>query len=366
MKKISLILSFSILACAPSPKPDSPPDQDGSVRTPVDTTGYTHTREGIERVVENATRLEQQGLDAVQESVGLDAGSRFVAAISPHDDYIYASRAYVHVYPYIKAKHVILVGVAHKARDFPHVENKLVFDTFNAWQGPYGAVPVSPIRDALSEALGSDGVVGDDLAHIEHSVEGMIPFLQHYNRDVQIVPVLVPYMSFERLTELADKAADALDEIMEKRGLKLGEDVAILVSSDSVHYGDEGWGGKNFADFGVDQAGYDKAVERDQRFVSDYLVGEVTPGKLSSLYSELLMDDPHEYRVTWCGRFSIPFGLALLHNLVENDGSKPKGHLLKYATTLDPGAEDPGVPGLSVTAPATLRHWVGFVSVGFF
>jgi AmmeMemoRadiSam system protein B len=194
----------------------------------------------------------------------------------------------------------------------------------------------------------------------------MIPFLQHFNRKASIVPVLVPYMPWERLEDLAQSMAQALAESMQERGLAPGKDVAILISSDSVHYGDEGWGGKSFAEFGTDGAGYDKAVARDLNLVDDYLTGEVSPSKAKGFFRSVCAEDHHEYRITWCGRFSIPFGLSTLHFLNAELGLPPAhGELLRYGTTLDPGRHDPGVSGLGVTAPANLHHWVGFASIGF-
>jgi AmmeMemoRadiSam system protein B len=349
------------------PEADADPAE-RRVRQPVDTVGYTHTAEGIAEVVEFAMEAEQHRFAELNQLYGVGPDDIFAAAISPHDDYQYAQQVYAHVYPHIRAEHVIMIGVAHKARDFPEVEGKLVFDSFDAWHGPYGEVEISPLRHELLEALEpvGDALVHDELQSIEHSVEGMVPWLQHFNREAQIVSILVPYMSWERLAELADRTAGRLKSAMDERGWILGRDVAILISSDSVHYGDEGWGGKDFGELGVDQAGYDRAVERDLDLTRDHLVDRLERAKLEKLYRALVKDDFHEYRITWCGRFSIPFGLAVLEALPPGTG-KPHhdGVMLRYGTTLDPGRHDPGIDGLGVTAPASLRHWVGFVAVGY-
>jgi hypothetical protein len=153
---------------------------------------------------------------------------------------------------------------------------------------------------------------------------------------------------------------------MTRRGLALGTDVAIGISSDAVHYGDEGWGGKNFADFGTGGAAYDRAVERDVSYVRDHLEGPVSVDRLAGLYGKLVADDFHEYRVSWCGRFSIPMGLATLLSTTRALGAPiPTGTLLRYGTTLDPGAVDYKVPGMGVTAPANLHHWVGLAAIGY-
>lgn len=330
------------------------------VRRPKDMVGYTHTAEGISRVADHAEEAEKNRLER-------NEAPPLIAAVSPHDDYVYAQQVYVHVYPRLKARHVILIGVAHKARSFPECEGKLVFDSFEAWHGPYSNVKISPLREELLRALPpEDKVVHDELHALEHSLEGMIPFLQHYNREAKILPVLVPYMSWERLCELAEKTARALVDVMGERNLVLGEDVALLISSDSVHYGDCGWGGKSFADFGTDGKAYDKAVERDLSLIADHLTGKIYPKKVEGFYRKVLEEDFHEYRITWCGRFSIPFGLVALSELAERSGSPaPHGELLRYGTTLDPGRSDPGVEGLGVTAGASLRHWVGFCAIAY-
>jgi AmmeMemoRadiSam system protein B len=317
--------------------------------------------------VAHAVEAEETLLEANRAALGFTEASHLSAAISPHDDYVYAQQVYIHLYPYLKADHVILIGVAHRARNFPSCEGRLVFESFDAWHGPYGNVPISPLREDLIRSLPpGDAMVSNELHEDEHSLEAMIPFLQHFNRDVMIVPVLVPYMSFERLSELANKTAGILGKALEERKLALGDDVALLISADCVHYGDQDWGGKSYADFGTDGAGYDRGVARDLSLISDCLTGEITLGRLGNFYGRVVADDFHEYKITWCGRFSIPFGLAALIRLADRlNEPAPRGALLRYGTTLDPGRGDPSVPGLGVTAKASLHHWVGFTAIAY-
>jgi hypothetical protein len=142
--------------------------------------------------------------------------------------------------------------------------------------------------------------------------------------------------------------------------------VALVVSADLVHYGDRDWGGRNSADFGTDGTAYDRAVARDRELLAAHLEGDVSLAGLEGLYRALVQDDYHEYRITWCGRFSLPFGLATLAGLAERLGlPAPRGTLIDYATTLDPGRSDPGVAGLGATAPASLHHWVSFAALEY-
>lgn len=337
------------------------------VRQPVDNVGYTHTAEGIARVIDRAAALEAEAIASTAARLRLAPDAPFEAAIAPHDDYVYAARVYVHALPHIRARHVILIGVAHKARDFPDTEGRLVFDAFDAWHGPYGDVPISPLRAALLERLDpDDAIVSDALHGVEHSLEALVPFLQHDRRDVEIAPILVPYMSFDRLAELAKRTGRALAETLSASGLVLGRDAAILISSDMVHYGDEDWGGKVFADFGIGEEAYARAVARDQELIARHLAGAPFVDRLRALYGALLQEDFHEYEVSWCGRFSVPFGVALLCDTAQALGEPvPEGELLRYATSLDPGRQDYGVPGLGPTARADLHHFVGFAAMGF-
>lgn len=345
----------------------SPAGGGDDVRQPKDVVGFTHTSDGIARVVALAEKREAAELEAIRKRLGLNETTRFLAAVSPHDDYQYAQQVYVHVYPYLRARHVILIGVAHHARNFPASEGKLVFDAFKAWHGPHADVPVSPLRGDLIGALEPGDVLVSNAMHAgEHSLEAMVPFLQHYHRGVAILPVLVPYMTWERLEALAGKMGRALADILKARRLTPGEDVALLISSDSVHYGDRDWGGRDFADFGTTGAAYDRAVARDLGLIRDHLTGTIDPGRVKGFYRKVVADDCHDYRITWCGRFSVPFGLVALSALCESLGRRaPEGSLLRYGTTLDPGRCDPEVKGLGVTATASLHHWVGFCSIAY-
>ncbi len=198
-------------------------------------------------------------------------------------------------------------------------------------------------------------------------MEAIVPFLQHRNREVSILPILVPYSSWERLSELAGELSSVLAHIMDENDWRLGRDLAIVVSSDAVHYGPD----FDHAPFGIDAAGYQKAVDRDEQLAKKYLAGPLDAAKLAQF--EYTLVDPNNvrtYTLPWCGRFSIPFGLELLRDLAAKTGLEiPEGHFLRYATSLS----EPQLPvsqatldaGLGTTAPSNLHHWVGYATVGF-
>jgi len=361
---ILILLVIAIYMIMNPPHPIQIEKLSENIRAPVDTIGFAHKQNQIEAVVSCAENLERESLQ--QEAENFE--DPWIAGISPHDDYVYAGRVYVHLMRNIRAKRIVLFGVAHKAADW-NVENKLIFDDFDYWKSPYGKVVVSSLRKEILLGLPEDQrIVSNKFHSVEHSLEALIPFLHYYIRDVEIIPILVPYMKWERMDTLSSSLARVLSEIIKKKNLVVGKDIAFVISSDCVHYGDEGWGGKNFAHFGTDKAGYKKAVAREHRLIKDYLTGPIKPTRLRSfLYTLVDENNVHDYKITWCGRFSIPFGLNCVYRLMKYLDHPPlEGHLLRYGTSLD----RPYLPvenlGLGTTAPATLHHWVGYCAVGYF
>ncbi len=337
------------------------------VRGQKDTVGFVVDAAQAQDVVSTAVRLEADSLAAQDVRLGMSGEDGFVGGICPHDDHLYAGRVYVHLTERISAPRVVLVGVFHRARVW-HEEGRLVFDRFQAWHGPWGPVAVDGLREELEAGLAPEDYVVDDAMHCdEHSLEALLPFLQHGHPDRTIVPILVPYMSWERLEQLSDRLAEVLAASLERHGWQLGRDVAVVVSSDAVHYGED----FDHAPFGTDAPAYEKGVARDRGLATTYLEGALDPDRLQRFFATLVdPTDVHSYRLPWCGRFSIPFGLELLRKTAAaTHAGTPTGSLLRYGTSLS----DPVLPvspatreaGLGFTAPSNLHHWVGYPAVGY-
>jgi AmmeMemoRadiSam system protein B len=230
----------------------------------ADTVGFAHRAWQMDLVMSRINALNRDDLDSLQQP----EGTVWRAAICPHDDYAYAGWLYPAVLRNIRARTIIIFGVAHQAWRY-HLENRLVFDSFSTWRAPYGKVAVSPLREELINRLPSDmAVVHDPIQGEEHSVEALIPFLQYQNRDVEIVSILVPPMDYTRMRSISRHLAKELFAVMKKHDLRWGEDVTILISSDAVHYGDEGWGGRNFAYYGIGSNANAQAEAYDREIIS--------------------------------------------------------------------------------------------------
>ena len=368
----SVMMMF--LAATPAPAQDPAVKQlldqvgikpQGEQRGQMDIVGFATTAEQMDAVLSQCQRLAQSRKNLLQDRYGWDEETSFIAGVCPHDDYYYAGRFYALLLPRIRAKRVIIFGVFHKARLF-NCQDRLVFDAYRTWRGPYRPVKVSPLREDILKRLPTDDyVVDNDMQMVEHSVEAIVPFLQAYNRDVEIVSILVPHMSWDRLDHLAADLSAALTDILREKGWKLGRDVALISSADAVHYGDSGWGGQNFAPFGTDAPGYQMAVNRDEDLAQNYLCGPLKAEKLRNFMDSCVdPEDVQRYRITWCGRFSIPFGLNVASRLTEAlENRTLTGTLLDYGTSVSEASLEVG--GLGPTAPNNFHHFVGYAAIGY-
>lgn len=330
--------------------------------------GFAHTAEQMDEIMRRIESRYAAQREADYRKLGVDANQPAPLVISPHDDYTYAGEVYTYALSVVKAPTLILIGVAHRARQFG-LENTLVFGSFDAWKAPYGEVPVSPLRDALEKRLPTSSfVVHDSMMAIEHSLEAMIPFLQYYNRNIQILPILVPYMSFQRMVEISQQLARAVADLARERRLNWGRDFAIVISTDAVHYGDEDWGGKNFAYFGADSAGYRQAIAHETEIISRCLTGPADTSGVHQFTRYTVQDsDYREYKWTWCGRYSVPFGLLTGYFLNRNlSGKKFVGRLLKYSTSIAHSPLPVGDLKMGITAPANIHHWVGYAALAYY
>jgi AmmeMemoRadiSam system protein B len=289
------------------------------------------------------------------------------AAVSPHDDYTYANYMYVLGNKHIKAKTVFLIGVGHKARSF-NLDNKIIFESFRYWQGPYHKIPVSKYREILLKKLPSNSYLISDTMHvIEHSIEAILPFLQHENPDMEIVPIIVPYMTWKMMKQISHSLAKGIFSIADSLKWKWGKDYAIVISTDAVHYGDKDWGGTNLAPYGSDSSGYQKAIQHEHEILNECFSGKLSEGKM--LKFNLLTVTPNnykQYRWTWCGRYSVPFGLLTAIYLNELYKKPPlKNKLLHYCNSIDHPHLQVNDIGMGKTAPANIHHWVGYVVIGY-
>ena len=284
------------------------------------------------------------------------------AVIAPHDDFMFAGRIYRRAIPLLTARTVVLIGVFHGYRRFAE-HDRVVFDAYRSWTAPDGPVPVSPLREALLARLPPEDWVQSDVAHdAEHSLEAIVAWLRHVDSNLEIVPIIVPAARFERLEQIAGHLGRALADEMKARGWTLGRDVAIAISTDGIHYGPD-FKQTLFGAGGV--TAYQKATAKDKGLLTGPLRGALSVPRIRTLYSTFVdPDHPDDYRWTWCGRFSVPFGLLTLEELTRGSGGVI-GHPLAYGTSISAPELPLRDAGMGTTAPSNLYHFVGYPAAAF-
>ncbi|MFC1565087.1 AmmeMemoRadiSam system protein B [candidate division KSB1 bacterium] len=333
----------------------------------VDIVGFPGAAEQMDYIGALAEEIEKDNLNANMAKFNLDEDTGFLCGICPHDDYALAARVYVHVQKYIKAKTVILIGNAHWSEAFG-IRDRIILGDFSYWRGPYGNVKVSEYRDQIIENLPDDSYIVNRLAvETEHSLEALIPYMQYFNRDVEIIPILVSFMDWDTMDRRGVELAQAVAGLIEENGLKYGEDIAVLISTDGQHYGDYGWSYYDYHPHGCDAKGYNKATELDNKLVKKYLAGKVNSGKVKNLFSRLVdQDDVSNYKITWCGRFAAPFGVNFANHLNNRiNGRDLEGVFLRYGTSISDPWLDLSEYGLGLTGDANLHHFVTYFAVGY-
>ena len=334
---------------------------EGKLRGLVDTVGFAHEAWQMDSLTARIRKTEGVFLRPWEE------GPHWRVCISPHDDYTYVGYLYPAVLGRVKTPLVILFGVAHKARRL-HLKDHLVIGTYTAYRGPWGNIPVSSLREEIFSRLDTSlYTVSDSMMGIEHSLEALLPFLQYYDRQVTILPVLVPYMSYDRMQQTAPALAQAIREVTDRHHLVWGKDYSLVISTDAVHYGDEQWGGKNYAPYGTDSAGLAQAVAHEHEIIDSSLTGPLSPARIRRFTEYTVQpDDYMSYKWTWCGRYSVPFGLLTAWHLQQLTGTPSlQGTLVGYRNSIDHTPIPVKDLNMGVTAPAYNHHWVGYAAVGY-
>ncbi len=347
MKKVlftfTIILTFAILGLS----------HKNSTRKPLDDVGFCWEPYQIEGIIKKSIEFENFKLDAkkVKKTVG---------ALSPHDDYLYAGRVYIHSIPYLKnAKIVVIIGVTHSRARKVINDRKgiIIFDEFSFWKAPYGNIKVSPLREYVENYFNKKGLselyLASSTAHqMEHSIEAMLPWLQYFNRNFEIFPIMITGMSTSQMKEISKILSDGIKEYAKEKNLEVGKDIKVLISADNTHYGRD----FEYAPYGEDKNAHKIATSFDKMLGKKYLSGKISDEKIIALYNQL-----NKKNVTWCGRFSVPFGLFLMKNLFGNIKGIPQ----KYGDSYTLGTLPFYGNGLGTTAPFSLKHWVGYWAITF-
>jgi len=326
------------------------------IRHLEDTIGFAQYAWQMDTIMDRIDAKDKQPNDQIYKAV-----------INPHDDYAYAGGLYAKTLSGIKAHTIIMIGVAHGARNF-NLKDEVIFGSYDAWQSPYGTVTISKYRDALLQKLDSRTFeVHDPMMQLEHSLEAIVPFLQRQDSMVEIIPMVIPYMKLDDMKTYAEDLSAALQELMIENNWSYGEDLAIVISNDAIHYGDEGWGSSDLAPFGVDEIGNERAKQKDLSLIETTLAGTISEQKIRTFnFVTVDQEDYRQYNWTWCGRYSVPFGLLVANKLNQKIHNESlMGTFIDYRSSLHNAHIEVEDIGMGHTAPASSRHWVAYLGMSY-
>jgi AmmeMemoRadiSam system protein B len=289
-----------------------------------------------------------------------------VAGISPHDDYLYAGEIYYPLFKLIHTKEVVIFGVTHGTvrKQINDPKNIIILDEFDKWKGPYKNVETSPLRNKIRQQLNPDYyIVSNKAQSLEHSIEGLIPFLQHYNHDFKITPIMVTAMSFERMDSISVRLTEIISNYIKENNLKFGKDIFFLFSNDANHYGED----FENQPYGLNEMAHKIATANDIRVADQTLKGTIDIDGIKKLSNELWPEAGVSKECPlWCGRYSVVFGLRTVSKIVNQSGKIMTGKIFKYSDTWTEGVLPVKGTMMGITAPYSLKHWVGFFSAGFY
>ncbi len=287
------------------------------------------------------------------------APAHIVAAISPHDDYLYAARVYYPLYRVLRVKEVVIFGVTHGdvRPEIGDPHNIIILDSFKYWYGPEHDISVSPLREFIKSKLDTSYYVVSNKAHtLEHSIEALLPFLQYYNPDIKITPIMVTQMPFGRMDTISGQLSTIISDYIKQNHLVPGKDIAFLMSSDADHYGRD----FNNIPFGEDAKAHEEATANDRRIAHEDLDGILTPQKVDDLTVQFK-------NIVWCGKYSVPFGLITTEKTIEKStGKSLDGKVLRYSDSYTESVLPLKNTGMGTTAPASYKHWCGWLSAAYY
>jgi AmmeMemoRadiSam system protein B/AmmeMemoRadiSam system protein A len=174
---------------------------------------YPGNRQQLEQVIEHLTAQAQQ------TRVNIPVDKSLKALILPHAGYVYSGLTAAHASLVLNKKQyrkIILLGPDHRAG----FSNGAISDV-KAYQTPLGLVGLhaDAARLRLNAALFRSSPTSD---RSEHSLEAIVPFLQFYLEEFEIVPIVFGPSNIDQMVTAIDPLLD--------------EDTLLVISSDLSHF----------------------------------------------------------------------------------------------------------------------------------
>lgn len=162
-------------------------------------------------------------IKAMVPAVAAGEKQEALALISPHAGYIYSGPVAAETIARVTVPDtVVILGPNH------HGRGASLALGMEDWQMPMGDVPVN--SELASLILKHSQVIRNDESaqEYEHSLEVQVPFLQYFNRSLQIVPIVVSHIPYAICQEAGRDLAAAIKDF--------GKPVLLVASTDMTHY----------------------------------------------------------------------------------------------------------------------------------
>jgi AmmeMemoRadiSam system protein B/AmmeMemoRadiSam system protein A len=224
-----------------------------------------------------------------------------IGLIMPHAGYIYSGNVAGSTISRVKIKGTcIIMGPNHTGMGKP-----FSIMTEGTWKTPLGNVKID--SELAKRVLANSKFLSEDsLAHIsEHSIEVQLPFLQYFNKDIQIVPIILTYATGTVYREIGRAIAKAIEDS--------GKDVLIIASSDMTH----------------DEA-HESALKKDNLAIEPIL----------ELDEDELLNRVQKYNITMCGFGPVVSLIAAARELGAREAK-----LVKHQTSGDAAGDYSSVVG---------------------
>jgi AmmeMemoRadiSam system protein B len=224
-----------------------------------------------------------------------------VGVVSPHAGYTYSGPVAGATISRIKFEDsFVILGPNHTGMGAP-----FSLWSGDAWETPLGSVAVD--YDLRQKLLADTRYfTADTGAHFrEHSIEVQLPFLQHFKKDVKIVPIV--------LGGGTPRDYDAMGREIARAILSSGRRAVVLASSDMTHYEPQA-----------------SAERKDNLAIQAIL----------KLDAKSLFDRVTEYNISMCG-----YAPALVMLAAARALGATSGELVRYQTSGDTSGDFNSVVG---------------------
>lgn len=144
--------------------------------------------------------------------------------IAPHAGHTYSGKGAVSGYKLLagrKYKNIIIMAPSHSS-----YFKGIACSVYDSYETPLGRSKVN--QNFIKRLLASDPLfkIEESAEDHEHSAEIHLPFIQHYLKEIDIIPLIIGQITLDDI----QRAKTIFDSIIEK-------DTLIIASSDFTHYG---------------------------------------------------------------------------------------------------------------------------------